>query len=166
MGKNHFHFVCFDKSSRCDLKKYITLILLTFLVSSISAQIKLPKLLGDNMVLQRHKPIRIWGWASANEKVTVEFNNQIKSTNTNALGKWQIILDSEKAGGPFQVLVKGKNEIIIKNVLVGEVWVCSGQSNMEMPIADWGKINNYEKEIDETEYPLIRHFKVPKSLST
>jgi sialate O-acetylesterase len=167
MSKNHFHFVCFNKSSSCDLKKYITLILLIVLASSISAQIKLPKLLSDNMVLQRHKPIRIWGWASANEKVTVAFNHQTKSTSADTSGKWQVMLKPENAGGPFQVLVKGKNEIIIiKNVLVGEVWVCSGQSNMEMPIADWGKINNYEQEIAEAEYPLIRHFKVPKSLST
>ncbi|HMH32873.1 MAG TPA: sialate O-acetylesterase, partial [Puia sp.] len=72
---------------------------------------------------------------------------------------------AETAGGPYSLTVKGKNELLINNVLVGEVWICSGQSNMEMPIAGWGKINNYQKEINAADYPSIRHIKVPNAVS-
>ena len=75
------------------------------------------------------------------------------------------MLEPESAGGPFQIVVKAENEIIINNVLVGEVWVCSGQSNMEMPIAGWGEVNNFNQEIADAEYPLIRHFRVPHKVS-
>jgi sialate O-acetylesterase len=76
------------------------------------------------------------------------------------------MLAPEKSGGPYQLLVKGKNQVAIENILVGEVWICSGQSNMEMPIDGWGKINNYQQEINTANYPQIRHFKVPNTVST
>ncbi len=118
------------------------------------------------MVLQRSKPISIWGWAAAGEKLTVQFNKQTKTALADAEGKWQVMLSPENAGGPFQLSVKGTNEVTIKNILVGEVWICSGQSNMEMPIEGWGKINNYQQEIASANYPMIRHFKVPNTVST
>src|SRR5258708_21779880 len=77
-----------------------------------------------------------------------------------------IHLDPEPAGGPFQLIVKGKDQVTLSNVLVGEVWICSGQSNMEMPIEGWGKINNYETEIANADFAFIRHFKVPNTVSS
>lgn len=131
-----------------------------------SANVTLPKIFGDNMVLQRNKPISVWGWASPGEKIAVQFHAQSKSTKADKAGKWQLFLDQEAAGGPFQLIVKGKNQINLENVLVGEVWICSGQSNMEMPIEGWGKIQHYEEEIAAASFPEIRHFKVPNTIST
>jgi sialate O-acetylesterase len=131
-----------------------------------NGSISLPKIFGSNMVLQRNKLIPVWGWADPNEKVSVRFNKQIKTIVADKNGKWIVKLDMEKAGGPFELIIKGKNTIKFSNVLVGEVWVCSGQSNMEMPIAGWGKIDNYEKEIAEADYPEIRHIKIPNKVSS
>ena len=118
------------------------------------------------MVLQRNKLIPVWGWADAHEKITVQFNKQTKTTVADKNGKWQVKLDIEKAGGPYELVVSGKNTIIFTNVLVGEVWICSGQSNMEMQINGWGKINNYEQEIAAANYPAIRHIKIPNKVSS
>ncbi len=148
------------------MKKVAKLLVLSILNFSVFANVTLPKIFGDNMVLQRNKPISIWGWAAAGEKVTVQFNQQKKSIVTNKLGKWQLLMEPENAGGPYQLVINGKNKISLQNILVGEVWVCSGQSNMEMPIAGWGKINNYEKEIVAADYPFIRHIKVPNTISS
>ena len=149
------------------MKKTIALLLASslFFVGAF-ANIKLPKIFGDNMVLQRNKPISIWGWATANEKISIQFNKQTKTTIANQSGKWQMMLSPESAGGPYNLKIVGNNKIIINNILVGEVWVCSGQSNMEMPIAGWGKINNYQAEIDAANFPQIRQFKVPNTVST
>ncbi|RYY55980.1 MAG: hypothetical protein EOO09_08490 [Chitinophagaceae bacterium] len=137
------------------------------LVSAISfANIRLPRLFSDAMVLQRDKPVPVWGWADPKEKVTVTFNNQSKSVTTGKDGKWRLELAAVPAGGPFTLTIKGKNRIIISDVLVGDVWLASGQSNMEMPIAGWGEINNYKQEIAEAKYPTIRQFLVPKITAT
>ena len=149
------------------MKKTIVLFLTGILFTIVAfADITLPKIFGNNMVLQRNKPISVWGWAAPNEKIMVQFNKQTKNTTANKAGKWQLFLASENAGGPFKLSVKGNNEVNLQNILVGEVWVCSGQSNMEMPIAGWGKINNYQNEIKEANYPQIRHIKVPNTVST
>src|SRR6185312_5776087 len=93
-------------------------------------------------------------------------DHQTKKTKADKNGKWMVKLDNESAGGPYQLIVKGKNTITINDVLVGEVWICSGQSNMEMPIEGWGQINNYQEEIANANYPMIRHFKVPNQVSS
>jgi sialate O-acetylesterase len=115
------------------------------------------------MVLQRNKPINIWGWADAGEKVTVQFNKQSASAKADKNGKWFIALKPEAAGGPYQLTIKGRNTITLTNILVGEVWVCSGQSNMEWSLAN---ANNAKQEIAQANYPLIRHFAVQKSVSS
>ena len=148
------------------MKKTIALFTTILIIATTFANITLPKIFGDNMVLQRNKPISIWGFASAGEKVIVQFNGQTKSTKADKAGKWQVMLSPEKEGGPFQLSVKGKNQLTIQNILVGEVWICSGQSNMEMPIEGWGKINNYQQEIASANYSQIRHFKIPNTVST
>ncbi len=134
-----------------------------FTAHQMFAEIRLPKILGNNMVLQREKPITIWGWATAGEKVTVQFNKQTKNTKTDKSGHWIVTLLPEAAGGPFALTVKGKNTITLTNILVGEVWVCSGQSNMEWPVHS---VTNTAYEIQNANFPEIRHFTVEKSIST
>lgn len=140
--------------------------LFLLLAFSSFANVTLPKIFGDNMVLQREKPIPVWGWAAPGETVTIQLNKQIVTTNADKNGRWMLKLLPEKAGGPYTFIAKGKNTVTYKNVLIGEVWICSGQSNMEMPIAGWGKINNYEQEIAAADYPQIRHIKIPNTISS
>src|SRR5687768_7160626 len=94
------------------------------------ADVKLPALFTDNMVLQREKPIAVWGWAEDGEQVTVKLGNNSATTEAKE-GQWKVSLPKLKAGGPLTLTVNGRNEITRTNVLVGEVWICSGQSNME-----------------------------------
>lgn len=104
----------------------------------------------------------IWGWADAGEKVTVQFNKQVKKTKAAKDGTWKIELNQEAAGGPFQLVAIGKNTITLENVLVGEVWICSGQSNMEWPVKN---SDSAKREIRESDYPQIRHIKIPRTIS-
>jgi len=143
------------------MKKLIVFILLIISVIA-SANVRMPLIFSDGMVLQRDKQIPIWGFADANETVEIHFNKQIKKTTADTNGKWTVNLASEKAGGPFELIIIGKNKITIKNVLVGEVWICSGQSNMEFQVY---KTMNSEKEISSADYPMIRHFGVAQDLS-
>src|SRR5215212_5203876 len=144
------------------MKKFFLSVLLSFLSLQIFANVALPKIFGDNMVLQRNKPIPVWGWADANEKITLEFNHQTKSVTADKSGNWKINLDKESAGGPYQLVVKGNNKITFNNVLVGEVWICSGQSNMEFTV---NSVINADKEMAEANFSEIRHIKVPEAIS-
>lgn len=128
----------------------------------VNANIRMPLLFSDGMVLQRNKEIPVWGWADANEKVTIHFNKQTKTIQADNNGKWMVKLAAEKAGGPFELTITGKNKIIIKDVLVGEVWICSGQSNMEFQVS---KTMNAKDEINDSNYPLIRHFGIAQDLN-
>jgi sialate O-acetylesterase len=148
------------------MKNNFLLLMFVFSVTQVFANVSLPKIFGDNMVLQRNRSIPLWGWADPNEKITIQFNHQTKSVTTDKNGNWKIDLDKESEGGPFQLIVKGNNTVTFSNVLVGEVWICSGQSNMEMPIEGWGKVNNYEQEIAAANYPEIRHIKIPNTINT
>jgi sialate O-acetylesterase len=148
------------------MKKILFSSLAVFIYYSLYADITLPKIFSDNMVLQRNKTIPVWGWANPREKITVQFDHQTRKATADQNGRWLVKLDNESAGGPYQLIVKGKNTVTINDVLVGEVWICSGQSNMEMPIEGWGKINNYKEEIANANYPMIRHFKVPNNVSS
>ncbi len=148
------------------MRKILLLLTLLATCNLLLADVSLPNFFGDNMVLQRDKPIPVWGWASPKEKIIVQFDNQTKTTKADRSGKWMIKLDSESAGGPYVLTIKGKNTISFINVMLGEVWICSGQSNMEMPIEGWGKVNNYEKEIAAANYPMIRHIKIPNTVSS
>ncbi|HEY4786756.1 MAG TPA: sialate O-acetylesterase, partial [Bacteroidales bacterium] len=124
----------------------------------------LPRIFTSNMVLQRDVKVPVWGWADKKEKVTVTFAGKKYSASPDAEGKWIVYLAPLPAGGPYEMIIKGKNEISLKNILMGEVWLCSGQSNMEMPLEGWGKINDYKKEIADANYPNIRLFTVPRKI--
>ena len=144
----------------------IGMILLGLLVTSVlplQAEVKLPGFFGDNMVLQREAPVKIWGWADKNEPVQVHFNGQVKKTKANRAGEWSVLLDPMSAGGPYTLRVEGKdNRIDYGNILVGEVWLCSGQSNMEWIVANSA---GAEQEIaDASNYPEIRALNVTKKM--
>lgn len=123
------------------------------------AQVRLPKLISDGMVLQRDVPLKIWGWASPNERIRLNLNEEQYKTQANAAGDWQIELPAHASGGPFSIAIAGKNKITINNVLFGDVWFCSGQSNMVhyMDLHDVA----YPKEIAEANNTSIRQFTVP-----
>ena len=127
------------------------------------ANITLPRIFGSNMVLQRNKAIQIWGWGDAGEKITVQFNKQVKKTKAGKDGSWKVELNPEVAGGPYQLVVTGKNTLTFDDVLVGEVWICSGQSNMEWSLKN---SDSAQREIRESDYPMIRHIKVPRTISS
>ena len=98
------------------------------------AEVRLPKLFSDHMVLQRDVKLPVWGWADAGEAVTVSLAGQTAKTTAGPDGKWSVTLAPLPAGGPFELTVAGTNTLKVIDVLVGEVWVCSGQSNMEMTL--------------------------------
>ncbi|WP_447642724.1 MULTISPECIES: sialate O-acetylesterase [Chitinophagaceae] len=132
-------------------------------MSPISAQIKLPRLIRDSMVLQRDTKIRIWGWASIGEKITVRFADKNYKTITGKNGKWQLYIQPMTAGGPYVMELRGRNRILLTDILVGDVWVCSGQSNMEHQMKLHANV--YATEIAQANYPDIRQFKVPNVTS-
>lgn len=144
------------------MKEFILTIFAFLCCGSVFANVRLPKIFGDKMVLQRDHAIPVWGWADSREKITVLFNKQSKTVVTDKAGKWRIDLSPEAAGGPFEMVIKGKNTITFTDVLVGDVWVCSGQSNMEWTLKN---TNDAEVEIKKASYPQIRHFEVPKSVA-
>ena len=111
-----------------------------------TAEVKLPKVFGNHMVLQQAQPLTIWGWANPGEKITVQLLSETKTATANEKGEWKVVLSALKVGGPVTMTVKAANTITLKDILVGEVWLCSGQSNMEMGI---GAIKDGQQEIAE-----------------
>jgi len=152
------------------LKRFGFIALILLATTQAFAQVTLPHIIGSNMVIQANKPINIWGQAAAGEQVTVQFLNQTKKTVADKSGAWKVVLDPIKASvKPVDMIIKGTNTIKLENILVGEVWVCSGQSNMEFPLAkglSWRSgVNDWEKEVSEANYPELRLFivKIRKS---
>ncbi len=141
-------------------KKAFVGALFTCFVSPCFADVSLPRILSDGIVLQRHQPIHIWGWATKEKAVTVKLADQAAVKAKVDGGKWLAVLPPQKAGGPFQIKVTGENEVVIKDVLIGELWVASGQSNMELPM--YRVKERYPEEFKLTQFPQIRQFKVPK----
>jgi sialate O-acetylesterase len=145
------------------MKKLLGCFLLILFGLSVFANVQLPKIFGDHMVLQRDREIVLWGWADPKEKITVQFNKQTKTVTAGKDGKWKLSLAAEAAGGPFQLIVKGKNTLTYSDVLVGEVWICSGQSNMEWSVRN---SNNATTEIVQGNFPAIRHIKIPNTIAS
>ena len=145
------------------MMRSLVLILLFFSCGAIYGEIQLPRVFGDNMVLQRERPIPVWGKASPGEKVAVAFAGQEKSTTAADNGDWQVTLDPLPANKtPQSFVISGSNKLTLTNVLIGEVWLCSGQSNMEWPVAQSA---NPEEEIATANFPEIRRLKVPHTAS-
>lgn len=155
-----------------------TLIAIGCLCGSSIADIKLPAIISDNMALQQNTEVTIWGWAEPGEEVTVQtdWKHQVPvigklipkkasvSTITNEQGQWELKVKTPKAGGPYNFKVTGNNEIEVKNVIIGELWVCSGQSNMSMPMEGWDKqpIVGGPEDIANSTNDKIRFFMVTR----
>lgn len=124
-----------------------------------STQVRLPRLVRDSMVLQRDKKITLWGWASPGEKISITFNRAKAKTKAGIDGKWIVSLPSMKAGGPYVMKIDASNHLTLTNILLGDVWLCSGQSNMvhQMELHK----ERYASAIANANYPAIRQFLVP-----
>ena len=133
--------------------------LLLFSNSAI-CRVRLPRLISDGMVLQRGESAKIWGWADADEKVTISFNGKTYSNTAGTDGKWAVMLSELKADGPYSMEITGSNHITLNNILIGEVWVCSGQSNMDLPMSRVEE--RYENVIANSYNPAIRRFFVSR----
>lgn len=146
-----------------ELKSMRTLLIL-FLISStqLVGEVKLPALLSDHMVLQRNEPIRIWGTADSGESIKVQFRTVEKTAIANESDRWELFLPPQLAGGPDVLRVSGKNQLIIQDVLVGEVWLASGQSNMEWPVR---LSRGAREEIAAANHSKLRLFMVPHRIA-
>ncbi len=142
------------------MKKYKLLLLLLplLMMQAAEAKVKLPSVFSDNMVLQQKTNAAIWGTAGIGKKVTVTtaWNGKKYAAVADKVGNWKVKVSTPSFGGPYTITISDGDITTLKNILIGDVWVCSGQSNMEMPLAGWGKIQDYEAEIRNANYPGIR----------
>ena len=136
------------------------LILLMLAGTAVQAEVKLPYLLTSNMVVQRDGSTMVWGEANEGERISVTFRSETVKTKALKDGSWKVKINTGKAGGPFDMVIQGKNTITLTNVMVGDVWVCSGQSNMEWPLLQTEK---GAADIIKANYPNIRLFQVQKN---
>ncbi|OQP63720.1 9-O-acetylesterase [Niastella vici] len=142
------------------LAKYALYAVVTFFVYiDVPAQVRLPRVIRDSMVLQRDARVRCWGWSAPGEKVSIRFNGKTYKTKASADGKWQVWLPPMKAGGPYTMDIDASNHLRLNDVLVGDVWICSGQSNMVHQMALHSE--RYAAEIASANNPQIRHFWIP-----
>ncbi|MBC7889644.1 MAG: 9-O-acetylesterase [Ferruginibacter sp.] len=139
------------------MKKYLLIFVTLIVTITVYANIKLPSLVGDNMVLQRDKPLTFWGWADAGEKISISFLEKKYTATTLPNGKWYIKIPQQKAGGPYSMVIAGNNSITLNNLLIGDVWICGGQSNMEVTMSN---ALNPDQEIAAAINPNIHFFDV------
>ena len=135
---------------------------LLLVTGSAIADVKLPAVIGDNMVLQQGLPVPIWGTAGAGEEITVSIADQKASTTASDKGEWSVKLKPMAYGGPYEMTIAGKNKVTLKNVMVGEVWVCSGQSNMQWAVQN---SNKGSEEVAAAKHPNLRLFSVKLQVS-
>ena len=149
-------------------RKLLFAILLASIATLAQGEVRLPKLFTSHMVLQRDKPIHIWGWAQVGEPVSASFNGITAATTGDPLGHWSLYLPPQPAGGPFTLTITGANKLSFDDVLLGDVWFASGQSNMEMPLAGFpgsAVVNNAAQEIANANHPTMRLFTVHRKTS-
>ncbi|GAB2461401.1 9-O-acetylesterase [Hymenobacter qilianensis] len=131
--------------------------------AELRAEVRLPRLVSDGMVLQRDAKLTVWGWGAKGEKVTLRFKKKTYSATTGPDGKWTVSLPAQPAGGPYTMNIAASNQLELKDILVGDVWVCSGQSNMETPMSRLR--DRFPEEIATANNPRIRQFTMPTSYS-
>ncbi len=135
----------------------------TSMSSLVHADVRMPALFGDHMVLQRDRPLPVWGWAEPSERVRVSLGTVAAETVADQQGKWQLSLPAMEAShAPLEMVVSGRNRIVIKDVLVGDVWVCAGQSNMERTVL---QSHNAKQALSEADLPAIRFFQVGRKIA-
>ncbi|WP_234734468.1 sialate O-acetylesterase [Tellurirhabdus bombi] len=139
------------------------LFFLLLLAPEAWANVSLPAILGSDMVLQQQSQVTIWGWANPTERITVtaSWGGQPISVTCSDQATWKVVLQTPKAGGPYDITIAADNKIVLKNILIGEVWVCSGQSNMEMTAG--GGVKDAQAELPTAYNPKIRFFKITKT---
>jgi len=147
------------------VKNYVAFVVLLLCTIVLKANIRLPNVINSNMVLQQQSAVKLWGWAGAAEKIyiTTSWNNTLDSIIATRDANWMITVQTPAAGGPHTITLKGGNTIVLKNVLIGEVWVCSGQSNMEMNYG-WG-LPDIKAALSTCANSSIRFFTIPKTTS-
>lgn len=147
------------------MKRIAILFFLAIVTLQARSDVRLPAVFGSHMVLQQNKTVAIWGWASPGEvvKITGSWNNKTVEIKTGRGAKWKTELETASAGGPYTVRIEGNNTIELENVMLGEVWLCSGQSNMESSATHSYSFNNAQEEINSANYPNIRLFHVEKA---
>lgn len=143
--------------------KAITLLLIIITPNFLHANITLPGLFSDNMMFQRNHEIEVWGWASNMENVTIDFDHKKYTTKTDTCGLWKIKIEGKPAGGPYELILTGHNSIKLSNILIGDIWVCSGQSNMAMSVSE---SNHSQREIAAANFPELRLFSVYETMAT
>lgn len=141
---------------------------LLMLSGAMSAKVVLPPMFSDNMVLQQQADAPLWGKAKPMKavKITTSWDGKTYETQADKEGSWKLAVRTPQAGGPYELTFSDGQKLVLKNVMIGEVWICSGQSNMEMPLAGWGRIKDYEKEIADANHPDIRLLHVEQATST
>ena len=139
---------------------YATLLAILF-TFPLTAQVRLPRLISDGMVLQRNAELKIWGWSAPGENVSLEFAGKQYTASADSAGEWIVILPPMEAGGPHTMTFTASNKLTVNDILIGDVWLCSGQSNMELPVRRVRPL--YEAEIAAAENNSIRSFTVPKT---
>ncbi|WP_423148443.1 sialate O-acetylesterase [Rubrolithibacter danxiaensis] len=139
----------------------------SLIADTSEAKVILPAFFTNNMVLQQKDQVPLWGSAAPDKTVNVftSWNNKKYTAKADNKGNWKVTVSTPAYGGPYSVTFDDGDALTLSNILIGEVWVCSGQSNMEMPLAGWGKIKNYEQEIAAANYPEIRLLQVQKATS-
>ncbi len=149
-----------------------TVLLLSFallgIITSAYSEVTLPKMLSDHMVLQRNRPIHLWGWADPGEQVTATLRGTTASTKADDLGHWSLYLPPEQAGGPYELTISGTNTITLDDILIGDVWFASGQSNMQLPLMGFpgsAVVTNGEEEIRNATHPDIHLLHIPDKAS-
>jgi len=147
----------------------ILLFIICLLVAlNTMATVKMPAVFSDNMVLQQKSSVPFWGSAAPGKllKITTSWDQKVYETTVGSNGNWETKVSTPSYGGPFSIEINDGTPVVLHNVMIGEVWICSGQSNMEMPLGGWGKVLNYEQEIAAANYPDIRLLQVNKKTST
>ena len=139
-------------------RSILLLSVLLFTAISAHADVRLPRLLSDGAILQREKPVNIWGWADDGEKITVQFAGRTYSS-TAKNGRWSVTLPKQTAGGPHQLVIKGNNTVELRDLWFGDLWIAAGQSNLELPLRRVAQ--RYPDVIPSTNLPQIRQFSVP-----
>ena len=149
-------------SESLSMKSVLSASVLSLVGALAQAEVRLPQLFGEHMVLQRQQAIPVWGWAQPGEQVRVQLHRQSVAATADAQGRWRVLLKPEAAGGPYTLVVQGENRITLKDVVLGDLWLASGQSNMEWSVAQSA---HAESEIAHSKLPLIRHIQVPRAVA-
>ena len=146
------------------MKKIFSFVCIIFIAKSAQANVRLPAIIGSHMVLQQKSKITIWGWADPAEKIKIRvgWDTVLYSATGSSAAKWKVQLATPVAGGPYTISIEANNKILLEDVMIGEVWVCSGQSNMQMSV-NWGL--PYQDEVAKATNTKIRFFHIPRTTS-